>query len=126
MGDWKRITMADLEALPVGYRTQIKEDFLDAYAHMNVMWYTHLFSCALEDIFQRVGLTNAYFEANQAGTFALEGHVRYFNEVRVGQQVTIRTRLIGRSAPPGSRRDRRRWRRPRPPRRRGGRGHAAR
>jgi acyl-CoA thioester hydrolase len=98
MGDWKRITMADLEALPVGYRTQIKEDFLDAYAHMNVMWYTHLFSCALEDIFQRVGLTNEYFEANQAGTFALEGHVRYFNEVRVGQQVTVRTRLIGRSA----------------------------
>jgi acyl-CoA thioester hydrolase len=98
MGDWKRITMADLEALPVGYSTRIKEDFLDANAHMNVMWYTHLFSCALEDIFQRVGLTNEYFEANQAGTFALEGHVRYFNEVRVGQQVTIRTRLIGRSA----------------------------
>ena len=44
-----------------------------------------------------VGLTNEYFETNQAGTFALEGHVRYFNEVRVGQHVTIRTRVIGRS-----------------------------
>jgi acyl-CoA thioester hydrolase len=98
MADWKRITMADLAALPIGYRTQIKEDFLDAYAHMNVMWYTHLFSCALDEVFQRVGLTNEYFEASHAGTFALEGHVRYMNEVRVGQHVTIRTRLIGRSA----------------------------
>jgi acyl-CoA thioester hydrolase len=95
--DWKRITLADLEMLPVGHRQRISEDYLDANQHMNVMWYTHLFSCALDDIFQRVGLTNDYFEANHTGTFALEGHVRYINEVRVGQQVSIRTRAVGRS-----------------------------
>jgi len=97
MSDWKKITLTDLEMLPIGYRTQITESYLDEYRHMNVMWYTHLFSCALDEVFQRVGLTNEYFEANHAGTFALEGHIRYLNEVRVGQQVTIRTRAIGRS-----------------------------
>src|SRR5271156_2695728 len=94
---WKSLTLADLEALPVGYRCRIREDFLDSNCHMNVMWYTHLFSCALDDIFQQVGLTQEYFEGNQAGTFALEGHVRYINEVRVGQQVSIRPRVVGRS-----------------------------
>ncbi len=97
MSDWKRITLKDLEMLPVGHRQKIPEDYLDANAHMNVMWYTHLFSCALEDIWNRVGLTSEYFEKNHATTFALEGHVRYFNEVRVGQHVTVRTRVIGRS-----------------------------
>ena len=97
MSDWKKITPADLEMLPVGHRQRIPEDYLDEYKHMNVMWYTHLFSCALDDIFTRMGMTREYFEATHAGTFLLEAHVRYFNEVRVGQQVTIRTRAIGRS-----------------------------
>jgi acyl-CoA thioester hydrolase len=97
MHDWKRITLADLEMLPIGHRQKIPEDYLDAFSHMNVMWYTHLFSRALGEVFQSVGLTEGYFRENQAGTFALEGHVRYLNEVRGGQQVTLRTRLVGRS-----------------------------
>jgi acyl-CoA thioester hydrolase len=97
MSDWKQITLKDLEMLSVGHSQRIPEDYLDANAHMNVMWYTHLFSCGLQDIWNRVGLTSEYFEKNHATTFALESHVRYFNEVRVGQHVTIRTRVIGRS-----------------------------
>jgi acyl-CoA thioester hydrolase len=97
MSDWKKITSDDLAMLPVGHQQRIPEDYLDANCHMNVMWYTHLFSCALEEIWNRVGLTSEYFEKNHATTFALEGHVRYFNEVRVGQHVTVRTRAIGRS-----------------------------
>src|SRR5262249_22758547 len=65
--------------------------------HMNVMWYTHLFSCATGGLFELVGLTPAYFEANQAGTFALEHHIRFLSEVRAGQHVTIRTRVLDRS-----------------------------
>ena len=97
MSDWKKITVADVEMLSVNYQQRITESYLDDYKHMNVMWYTHLFSCALDDIFQRVGLTQEYFEVNHTGTFALEGHVRYINKVRVGQQVSIRTRAVARS-----------------------------
>lgn len=97
MSDWKQITMADLQALPVGYRQTISEEYLDANNHMNVMWYTHLFARSLEDFFKRVGLTYEYFAANQVSTFALASHTRYYNEVRVAQQVTVRTRAIARS-----------------------------
>ncbi len=97
MSNWKQITLADLESLPLGYRQTVPAEWLDGNAHMNVMWYTHLFSCALGDLFKRVGLTKEYFVTNQAGTFALEGHIRYLNEVREGQTVNVRTRLIGRS-----------------------------
>ncbi len=37
MSDWKTITVADLEMLPVGHRQRIPEDYLDANNHMNVM-----------------------------------------------------------------------------------------
>jgi len=97
MQDWKSLKISDLEALPVGLRVVIPDDYSDANCHMNVMWYTHLFSRSLEDFFRHVGLTYEYFAANQVSTFALASHTRYFNEVRVGQQVTVRTRAIGRS-----------------------------
>src|SRR5437588_10173407 len=88
----------DLLALPVTDRAPIPESYLDEMGHMNVMWYTHLFSEPTGGLFDLVGLTRAYFEANQAGSFALEAHVRYLAEVLAGKQVAVRSRLLGRSA----------------------------
>src|SRR4051794_30521724 len=87
----------DLTALPITYQAAIPEDYLDLMGHMNVMWYTHLFSMGAWGLFQMVGLTREYFEANHAGSFALTQHFRYLKEVRVGQHVTIRTRVLGRT-----------------------------
>src|SRR5438067_12161131 len=87
-----------LDDLPITYRATIPPDYLDEMGHMNVMWYTHLFGCATMGLFERIGLTREYFEAHHAGSFALEHHVRYLAEVRVGQHVTLRTRALGRSA----------------------------
>src|SRR5207253_5294310 len=80
------------------HRAAIPADYLDEMGHMNVMWYTHLFSQAAWGFFQMVGLTREYLEANRAGTFALEQHFRYLKEVRLGQHVTLRSRVLGRSA----------------------------
>jgi hypothetical protein len=37
MSDWKTITIADLEMLPVGYQQRIPESYLDDFKHMNVI-----------------------------------------------------------------------------------------
>jgi acyl-CoA thioester hydrolase len=92
------IDVSALNDLPVTHAAVIPEDYLDMMGHMNVMWYTHLFSLAVGGLYQRLGLTGKYFEANAAGSFLLEAHVRHLSEVRVGQSVTIRTRMLGRSA----------------------------
>ena len=65
--------------------------------HMNVMWYTHLFGEGMGGMFQLVGLNWEQLEQHQGGTFALESHIRYLSEVRVGQAVEIHSRLLGRS-----------------------------
>lgn len=88
----------NLSSLPVTHRAVIPESYLDEMGHMNVMWYTHLFSAAAWGLFQRVGMTREHFAANRTGTFALAQHFRYLKEVRLGQHVTLRSRILGRSA----------------------------
>jgi acyl-CoA thioesterase FadM len=90
-------SLADVRQLPLTHAAVIPEDYLDAMGHMNVMWYTHLFSLATTSIFKLFGMTWEEIRARDGGTFALESHIRYLSEVRVGQSVEVRTRLLGRS-----------------------------
>lgn len=94
----RKIPTLDLEGLPIGHRQAIPENYRDEFGHMNVMWYTFLFSCAFEKFGNQFGFTEAYFLANKAGSFALETHTRYLNEVHIGRHVTVRSRALGRSA----------------------------
>lgn len=88
----------DLNELPITHRAVVPAAYLDENGHMNVMWYTHLFGVATDGLFDQFGFNRAYFEAHRAGTFALEIHTRYRAEVRAGQTVTVRSRVLGRSA----------------------------
>jgi acyl-CoA thioester hydrolase len=88
----------NLLSLPVTHRAVIPDAYLDEMGHMNVMWYTHLFSEAARGLFQLVGLTREHFTAHRTGSFALAQHFRYLKEVRLGQHVTLRSRALGRSA----------------------------
>lgn len=92
------IDVSLLDELPEVHRAVVPESYLDVMGHMNVMWYTHLFSVAVGGLFKLVGLNRDYFESHQAGSFALETHVRYLAEVRAGESLRIHTRLLGRSA----------------------------
>jgi acyl-CoA thioester hydrolase len=87
----------DLQSLPVTWRAAIPESYLDEMGHMNVMWYTHLFSEATGKLWELLGMDRAYFERDHAGTFALEFHVRFLAEIRASEHVTVRSRLLGRS-----------------------------
>lgn len=87
----------DLTELPITTTEVIPEDYLDVMGHMNVMWYTHLFSRATGGLFELFGIDYAYYSSGRGGTFALEAHIRYLAEVRVGQKVIIRSRALARS-----------------------------
>ena len=83
--------------LPITYQQQIPESYLDEMGHMNVMWYTHLFSQAMGGAFELIGLNWDELAKTQNGTFALEAHVRYLAEVHVGHNVSVHSRVVGRS-----------------------------
>ena len=87
-----------LSTLPITQRAVIPESYLDEMGHMNVMWYTHLFSNAMGEVFELFGMNRDYFLANKSGAFALKQFTTYLAEVRVGESVVVRSRVLGRSA----------------------------
>jgi len=87
----------NLSLLPITHETTIPESYLDSMGHMNVMWYTHLFGCATVGLFKLVGMDRDYFVSNRTGSFALAQHFSYRKEVRVGESVVLRSRMLGRS-----------------------------
>ena len=92
-----KLRYEQVSQLPQTQSTTIPEEYLDAMGHMNVMWYTHLFSVGMGALMNSVGLEWEVITEHHAGTFALESHVRYFSEVRVGQTIALYGRVIARS-----------------------------
>ena len=92
-----KIELADVKQLPETHTQVIPEDFLDAMGHMNVMWYTHLFSMGFMGLMRKMNVMELFDTEHDGGSFALESHVRYLSEVRVGQRIRIHTRLVGRT-----------------------------
>ena len=92
-----RVTLQQLQALPVYYRETIPADYLDAMGHMNVRWYMALFDQATWSFFETIQLTADYIQRYHAGAFALRQFINYFSEIQAGQTVALRTRLLGRS-----------------------------
>jgi acyl-CoA thioester hydrolase len=91
-------TIENLNDLPVLYRATVTGEHLDVMGHMNIRWYMAFFDDGDWKLFADLGADFAYFEREQAGQFALQHFVRYLAEVRVGETVAIKGRLLGRSA----------------------------
>jgi acyl-CoA thioester hydrolase len=86
-----------LEPLPVVYRTVIPPEYRDAMDHMNVRWYLALYDEAGDEMYKLYGQTAEYYRAHDAGGFDLEHHIRYLAEVRIGDTVAVRARLLRRT-----------------------------
>lgn len=92
------IPLDQLETLTCYNRVTIGTEHLDAMGHMNIRWYMAIFDDAAWNFFAGVGMDVAYYRREQAGGFALQQFIRYLAEVRVGETVAVRTRVLGRSA----------------------------
>ncbi len=83
--------------LPKSLSHQITEDYIDLMDHMNIHYYVKLFNLAALSFFARFGFDEDYYNTTQNGVFALEQHIRYLKEVRLGDRINIHFRAIGRS-----------------------------
>ena len=92
------INLAQLEQLPCFQRTTIGNEHLDIMGHMNVRHYMGIFDEAAWHFFASFGMDQAYYSGGVGGGFALQQSVRYWAECRVGDVVSVRGRMIGRSA----------------------------
>lgn len=89
--------LKDIQNLPRYHTETIPEEYLDIMGHMNVRWYVVLFSRAVTGLFREIGMTEEYFAPGESGSFALRQFINYLAEVRVGEEISVHTRLVGRS-----------------------------
>lgn len=87
----------NLNDLPVTNTKTIPEDYIDLMGHMNVMWYIHIFDFGTRSLFSDFGLSAEYVRTTRKGSFALESHIRYLNELRLGDTAIVRSRILDRS-----------------------------
>jgi acyl-CoA thioester hydrolase len=92
------ISLEKLESLLVVYRAVIPPACEDRNGHMNMRWYAALYDEAGDAMYPMLGLTEDYFAASGAGGFDLEHHFWYPAEVRIGDTVVIRARLLARNS----------------------------
>jgi acyl-CoA thioester hydrolase len=90
--------MHDNDQIPApfdGFRTNIREEWIDYNGHMNVAYYVLVFDHATDAFWNYLGIGEDYLKCTNNSTFALESHVTYQGELLCGDPVRVTSQLLG-------------------------------
>jgi acyl-CoA thioester hydrolase len=76
------------------YRGVVYPWHCDHMGHMNVMWYVGKFDEATWHLFSALGMTPTFLKERKRGMAAVEQHLTYQAELRAGDLISIRSRVI--------------------------------
>ena len=77
------------------YRGEVLPEWIDLNGHMNLAYYTVLFDYATDLLFEAISIGRGYKDATGHGTFVVETHNLYENELLVGEQVRVVSQILG-------------------------------
>lgn len=87
-----------LDSLPRHLERVVPAEFIDENGHMNIGRYFELSSTAMWHRCQHeLGMPASYIEERGLSTFTAEQHLTYHGEMREGDDVSVRIRLVARS-----------------------------
>ena len=72
----------------------VRPEWIDYNGHMNVAYYIMVMDKSMEAFQNSIGIDQDYRKAG-ASTFAVEQHLNYFHEVRLGARLVCTTRMVG-------------------------------
>jgi acyl-CoA thioester hydrolase len=78
----------------ITYRGVVHPWHCDFMGHMNVTWYVSKFDEATWALFALLGITRRYMEGKRRAMAAVEQTLTYKRELRAGDTVTIRSRML--------------------------------
>lgn len=90
-------TYAQVLELPETSRLTVPPEFLDENDHMNIGRYLEVASHALWDCTTTIGMGRPYIDERGLSTFTAEHHLRYFSELRLGDEISTHVRLVERT-----------------------------
>ena len=86
-----------LRELPVQLSMTIPPEWKDRNGHVNVQFYLALYELGGWVVLEEIGVDEAWFSRHQVSQFDLEHHLNYRAELKVGDQVSTYSRVLGRS-----------------------------
>jgi acyl-CoA thioester hydrolase len=78
----------------VTYKTPILADWVDYNGHLRDAFYLLIFSYATDAFMDRIGLASDDRDASGHSLFTLEAHINYLHEVKLGEDVEVRTQIV--------------------------------
>ncbi|HEX4111088.1 MAG TPA: thioesterase family protein [Stellaceae bacterium] len=80
-------------ALP-HFETAVRPEWIDYNGHMNMAYYVVVFDQATDVLFDTLGVGQAYRRDAGHSMYALESHVTYARETKLGDPLRVEDRLI--------------------------------
>ena len=77
------------------YRSEVLPEWVDYNGHLRDAYYLLLFSLATDALMDQLGLDEAGRAATGHSLYTLECHLNFVHEVKLGQQVEVRTQILG-------------------------------
>ncbi|NBB10536.1 thioesterase family protein [Pseudomonas sp. SLFW] len=78
----------------ITHKTPILQDWVDYNGHLRDAFYLLIFSYATDAFMDRIGLASDDRAASGNSLFTLEAHINYLHEVKLGEEVEVRTQIV--------------------------------
>jgi acyl-CoA thioester hydrolase len=78
----------------ITHKTPILADWVDYNGHLRDAFYLLIFSYATDGFMDMIGLASDDRDASGHSLFTLEAHINYLHEVKLGEQVEVRTQIV--------------------------------
>ena len=79
----------------VPWSEPLRPEWIDYNGHLSEAYYVLVLGHATDEVMDEVGLGPAYREATGASLFTVEAHLRYLDQIGPGEQLEVRSWLIG-------------------------------
>lgn len=76
------------------YRGEVVPEWIDINSHMNVAYYVLAFDQGVDSAWQDFGITDDYIREQNKSTFAVEAHIMYRRELRLGDPYIVTTQVL--------------------------------
>lgn len=76
------------------YKTPVLKDWVDYNGHLRDAFYLLISSYATDAFMDLIGLDSSNREASGHSLFTLEAHINYLHEVKLDEQVEVRTQIV--------------------------------
>lgn len=99
---WQRLPMLDgTDLAPVFFAPfvssvmRVENAWIDYNGHLNMAYYNVLFDRAVDEMYELVGIGEAYLAQERRSLFTAEVHLRYLRELHAGDPVRVTIQLLG-------------------------------